>query len=56
MPVVLVYYPGHHLATAVKFNNPNTTIICLSQEKEKDRHDSDAIRDKCGNGSYKCKK
>jgi hypothetical protein len=24
MPVVLLHYPGYHLATAVKFNNPNT--------------------------------
>lgn len=25
MPVVLVYYPGKHLATAVRFSNPDTT-------------------------------
>jgi hypothetical protein len=25
MDVVLVYYPGYHLATAVRFNNPATT-------------------------------
>ncbi len=25
MPVVLVYYPGRHLATAIRFSNPETT-------------------------------
>jgi hypothetical protein len=35
MSVVLVHYPGQHLATAVKFNNPNITSDYLMVDGQK---------------------
>jgi Cu/Ag efflux pump CusA len=35
MPVVLVYYPNSHLATAVKFNNQNISGDYLIIDGEK---------------------
>ena len=35
MEVVLVYYPGRHLATAVRFDNPNTTGDYLNVDGKK---------------------
>ena len=35
MEVVLVYYPGRHLATAVRFDNPDTTGDYLNVDGKK---------------------